>query len=158
MAKTVKNLPTMPEIRFNPWVRKIPGKREWQSTPVFLPGQSHGQKSLAGYSPWGCKKSNLTEWLHKKQGGLVNFRDNFGSGLCFCGLRIGLHRKDLVGGLPYPSGSVKSSECYWKEQKRELWEMRKATLNYTSFHRFRLIHMIEDEQQESPEVKFQEWQ
>ena len=38
---------------FNPWVRKIPWRRKWQPTPVFLPGESHGQRSLAGYSPWG---------------------------------------------------------------------------------------------------------
>ena len=36
---------------FHPWVGKIPGRRAWQPTPVFLPGESHGQKSLAGYSP-----------------------------------------------------------------------------------------------------------
>ena len=46
--------------RFNPWVRKIPCRREWQPTPVFLPGESLGQRSLAGYSPWGCKESDLT--------------------------------------------------------------------------------------------------
>ena len=38
---------------FNPWVRKIPWRREWLSTPVFLPGESHGQRSLAGYGSWG---------------------------------------------------------------------------------------------------------
>jgi len=36
--------------RFNPWVRKIPLRRAWQPTPVFLPGESHGQRSLAGCS------------------------------------------------------------------------------------------------------------
>ena len=40
---------------FNSWVRKIPWRRKWQPTPVFLPGKSHGQRSLAGYSPWGHK-------------------------------------------------------------------------------------------------------
>ena len=40
---------------FDPWVRKIPWRRKWQPTPVFLPGQSHGQRSLEGYSPRGCK-------------------------------------------------------------------------------------------------------
>ena len=40
---------------FNPWVGKIPWRRKWQPTPVFSPGESHGQKSLGGYSPWGCK-------------------------------------------------------------------------------------------------------
>ena len=36
----------------DPWVRKIPWRREWQPTPVFLPGKVHGQRSLVGYSPW----------------------------------------------------------------------------------------------------------
>ena len=39
--------------RFDPWVGKIPWRRVWQPTPVFVPGESHGQKSLEGYSPWG---------------------------------------------------------------------------------------------------------
>ena len=41
--------------RFDPWMWKIPWKREWPPTPVFLPGKSHGQRSLAGYSPWSHK-------------------------------------------------------------------------------------------------------
>ena len=40
---------------FDSWVGKIPWRRKWQPTPVFLPGESHGQRSLAGYNPWGCK-------------------------------------------------------------------------------------------------------
>ena len=47
----------------SPWVRKIPWRREWQPTPVFLPGGSHGQTSLVGYSPWGCKELDKTEQL-----------------------------------------------------------------------------------------------
>ena len=43
--------------RFSPWLRKIPWRRAWQFTPVFLPGESHEQRSLAGYSPWGGAKS-----------------------------------------------------------------------------------------------------
>ena len=38
---------------FHPWIGKIPCRREWLPTPVFLPGKSHGQRSLVGYSPWG---------------------------------------------------------------------------------------------------------
>ena len=57
----VKNLPAMQE--FNPWVRKIPQRRERLLTPVFLPGESCGQRSLAGYSPWGHKESDMTERL-----------------------------------------------------------------------------------------------
>ena len=41
---------------FDPWVGKIPWRRAWQATPVFLPGESHGQRSLAGYSPGACKR------------------------------------------------------------------------------------------------------
>ena len=44
------------DLGFNPWVRKIPWKKELQLTPVFLPGKFHGQRSLAGYSPWSCKE------------------------------------------------------------------------------------------------------
>ena len=45
------------------WVRKIPWRREWQSTPVFLPEESHGQRSLVGYSPWDYKEPDMTERL-----------------------------------------------------------------------------------------------
>ena len=44
--------------RFNSWVRKIPWRRKWQPTPAFLPGKSHSQKSLAGYSLRNCKESD----------------------------------------------------------------------------------------------------
>ena len=50
-------------IGFDPWVGTIPWRKEWQPTPVFLPGESHGQRSLAGYSPWGHKESDRTEQL-----------------------------------------------------------------------------------------------
>ena len=45
----------------NPWVGKIPWRKTWQPTPVFLPGESHGQRSLMGYGPEGCKESDTTE-------------------------------------------------------------------------------------------------
>ena len=45
---------------FDPWVGKIPWRRAWQPTPVFLPGEFHGQRSLVGYSPWGCKELDMT--------------------------------------------------------------------------------------------------
>ena len=53
--------------RFDPWVMKIPWRRKWQPTLVFLPGKFHGQRSLMGYSPWDCKESATaarpTLWL-----------------------------------------------------------------------------------------------
>ena len=48
---------------FHPWLGKIPWIREWLHTPVFLPGEFHGQRSLVGYSPWDSKESNKTEKL-----------------------------------------------------------------------------------------------
>ena len=49
------------DLRFNPWVGKIPWRREWQPTPVFLPGEFRGQRSLAGHSPWGRKEPETNE-------------------------------------------------------------------------------------------------
>ena len=49
LAQTVKNLPAMRETWFDPWVGKIPWRREWQPTPIFLPRESHGQRSLVGH-------------------------------------------------------------------------------------------------------------
>ena len=50
-------------LGFHPWSGKIPWRRKWQPTPEFLPGESHGQRSLAGYHPQGCKESAMTEQL-----------------------------------------------------------------------------------------------
>ena len=63
-----------PRHGFDPWIGKIPGKRVWQPTPVFLPGESHRQRSLVGYSPWGHKESDMTEAIehaHTRQGEVV---------------------------------------------------------------------------------------
>ena len=45
---------------FNPWVRKIPWRRKWQPTPVFLPGELYRLRGLVGYSPWGCKEWDMS--------------------------------------------------------------------------------------------------
>ena len=52
IVQLVKNLQQCRRPGLNSWVRKIPWRRKWQPTPTFLPGESHGQRSLAGYSPW----------------------------------------------------------------------------------------------------------
>ena len=59
----VKNLLQCRRPGFSPWVRKIPWRREWQPTLVFLLGQSHGQRRLVDYSLWGCKESDTTKEL-----------------------------------------------------------------------------------------------
>ena len=48
---------------FSPWLGKIPWRRKWQPPPVFLPGKSHGERSLAVYSLWGRKESDMAERL-----------------------------------------------------------------------------------------------
>ena len=61
VAQTVKHLPAMRET----WVRSLgqedPLERKMQPTVVLLPGKFHGWRSLGGYSPWGCKESDMTE-------------------------------------------------------------------------------------------------
>ena len=49
------------DLGFGPWIGKIPWRRAWQLTTVFLPGEFHGQRTLVGYSPSGCKESDTTE-------------------------------------------------------------------------------------------------
>ena len=66
MVLVIKNLPVdTGDVRdrhgFDPLVGKILWRRAWQSTPGFLPGESHGQRSLADYSPWDLKESDMTE-------------------------------------------------------------------------------------------------
>ena len=58
MAQLVKNPPAMQETGFNPWVRKIPQRRDSPPTPVFWPGEFHGV-----YKPWSRKELDMTEWL-----------------------------------------------------------------------------------------------
>ena len=57
----VKNLPARQETGLIPGSGRSPREGNGNSLPVFLPGEFHGQRSLAGYSPWGCKESDTTE-------------------------------------------------------------------------------------------------
>ena len=59
----VRNLPQCRRTRFDCWVRKIPWRRKWQPTPVFLPGKSYGQRSLASYSLRSHKETDMAERL-----------------------------------------------------------------------------------------------
>ena len=86
MAQRLKRLPAMWET----WVRslgqKIPWRRKWQATPVFLPAESHGRRSLEGYSPWGLKELDTTECpnTHKPNNYYTAWRLNGKESTCQC--------------------------------------------------------------------------
>ena len=63
MAQMVKNLPAMQEIQVQFLGREDPLKKRMETHSIFLPGEFHGQRTLAGYSPWGCNESDVTEQL-----------------------------------------------------------------------------------------------
>ena len=61
-ANVLKNVPANAgdmRLGFSPWVGKTPWKRKWHPTPAFLPRESHGQRSVVGYSPWGGRVRDL---------------------------------------------------------------------------------------------------
>ena len=66
VALVVKNLHAMQETQVQFLIRKIPWRRKWQPTLVLSPGESHGQRSLVGYSPGGHRESDMTERLHRE--------------------------------------------------------------------------------------------
>ena len=56
------------DFKFDPWIGKIPCRRKWQPTPVFLPGKFHGQRSLAGYSPWVARvRHDINKHTHPQK-------------------------------------------------------------------------------------------
>ena len=67
MVQTVKCLLQCRRPGFSPWFGKSSWRRKWQPTPVFLPAESHGQRSQAGYSPWGHKELDMTEHTHMEK-------------------------------------------------------------------------------------------
>ena len=62
-GSAVKNPPAIQELQVQPWIGKIPWRRAWQPTPAFLPGESHRQRSLVGYSPQGHKSQTRLKQL-----------------------------------------------------------------------------------------------
>ena len=72
MAQMVKNLPAMWETWVESLGWKDPWRREWLLTPVFCPGEFHGQWNLAGYSPWGCKGENWVTFTFQSQAKLFH--------------------------------------------------------------------------------------
>ena len=64
----VKILPAMQEIRVQSMTQEDPLEKEMSTTPVFLLGEFHGKRTLVGYSPWGCKESDMTECTTQQHG------------------------------------------------------------------------------------------
>ena len=60
-GSVVKNLPAVQETVVQFLGQEDPWRRKWQLTPVFLPGKSHGHRSLLGYRSWGCTESDMTD-------------------------------------------------------------------------------------------------
>ena len=117
VAQKVKRLSAMQETVFQPWVGKIPWRKKWQPTPVFLPGKSHGRRSLIGYCPWGRKESDTTERLHFTS---LHFTSSLNYAVCLAAqlcltlcdprgcarqipLSMGFSRQECWSGLPFPS-------------------------------------------------------
>ena len=67
---------------FHSWVGKIPWNRKWQTAPVFLPGKSHGHRSLVGCCPRGCKELNMTKCTCKKKKKIKSQRNPYQQFLC----------------------------------------------------------------------------
>ena len=86
---------------FYPWVGKIPWRRKRQPAPVLLPGKSHGQRSLAGYSPWGRQESGTTERLNARFSSVWKQRSSSSFGTCrkFCCIHQLWHIHTLTEGF-----------------------------------------------------------
>ena len=67
VAQIVKHLPAMQGTQIQSLGQEDPLEKEWQPTPVFLPGEFHGQRSLAGYSPWSHRELDTTEQITQKR-------------------------------------------------------------------------------------------
>ena len=109
-AQWVKNLLAMQRHKrrqFNPWVGQIPWRRKWQLTPILLTRKSHGQRNLAGYSPWGTKsQTRLREVALMVENPPANAGD-----LRDTGLIPGLERSPGGGGHgnPFPYSCLENS-------------------------------------------------
>ena len=107
------------------WVGKITWRRAWQPTPGFLPGASHGQRNLAGYSPWSCKESDMTEATYhtctqipSTLGLLFTCRDPEGLGSA---LRVLLWVNSKETFIFSPRGDRGNNPVKRKQTQRFLW-------------------------------------
>ena len=110
-------------LGFNPWVRKIPWRRKWRLTPVFLPGKFNGQRSLVGYSPWGRKELDMTKHtvIH-----LLSSFQNSGSVASSSLLPV------LLSLVPFKTISLLSLWCDLRREPMETWvfNLPSASISY----------------------------
>ena len=136
-GSVVKNLPANAgdgDWEFSPGVGKIPWRRKWQPTPVFLPGEFHGQSKLMCYSPWDQKESDTTSWLNNTNYCIYmyvyiyidSFSHSFSLSIIF-ELRP-LHAGQWTQGINiYLTQQLCVDECRWPEglyEETEVWEVK----------------------------------
>ena len=109
--------------RFDTSVQKIPWRKAWQPTPGFLPGASHGQRNLAGYSPWSRKESDITEAIYHT---CTQIPSTLGHSLyfqCLRGTKISF-KSTLMGKVKgNPRGDRGTNPVKRKQTQRFLWTM-----------------------------------
>ena len=86
----------------DPWVGKIPWRRDRLPTPVFLPGECHGQRSMVGYSPWGLKESDMTERLKHSTSCLLHV-------IYISSVQSNLSASDNLYLSPFPTANITTS-------------------------------------------------
>ena len=97
---------------FDPWVMKIPWRRKWQPISLFLPGKSSGQRSLTGYSPWGCKRVGhdlVTKQQQQRLSFWYSIKTAFLSGTCAL---------PLLGGTPWTTSEGVSRQASWQTRPK----------------------------------------
>ena len=124
--------------RFDPWVRKIPGERHGKPPPVFLSGESHGQRSLAGYSPESCKESQTTETI---QHTLTRSLTSLEYSICNF-LSLLLHCHNISQRITFQINSLKEMQLIqkWFEKKFKTSHYLSPQLLYSQLYStFKLI-------------------
>ena len=137
VAQRVKHLPTMRETRVRSlgWEDRL--EKQWQPTPVLLPGKSHGLRSLVGYSPWGPKGSDTTERLHfhflllKTQHVTITGHGKGCDGCFCCMYRLHIEKafvkRSLPGALPGPRHAERPAPVTKEEQNSVLLPAQAAS-------------------------------
>ena len=119
--------PQCGRLRFEPWVGQIPWRRKWQPTPVFLPGKSRGQRSLAGYSPLGCKELDVTHQLNNDRNPCLLIRHLWCTRdhmQCFvCTASFNPHNLGISEKAMAPHSSTLAWKIPWMEEPGRLQSM-----------------------------------